>query len=932
MSFTTNRLSLRRRVLFGTTLLALGGFLATGVASCVTLPDIDPSKCGNSVLEPENGEACDVDSALCGSPSSIGACRFLCDYQDDAGIQCPTGFGCGLDGICRKSNGLTDSPISIGGGGIQKLMSGDFDGDGRLDVVAVGFSTADVHFLTTEGNIERTVTLPNDMGLPGVGDVNGDLLSDIVLSFDRSVGVLLGQEDRSFAPQSYTAMFVAPKTKKLVPLGAYSTDAVILAFGDVGGDTSVEFIKLNAEGGHERKPATMMPVSGTLVGEVATKGATISNIACGITAFEVGSKGVFPARLVVGSRCGTDDVVPNVTPLPGVEPWGGAYFAKKDNDNVAYLFFGVTNGNPSLKVIKTDMAGVAGAPENFLDYEAGNCIESIPSLASEPLAVGDLNGDSYPDFVDSRGILLYNPNKAKQFTRICHSYSFTDPMDLEKTSVSWTHAVIGDFNGDGLDDVLGSRVGEGVLDLWTWQSGGFNTIPISVGDRVDELVTGDFDGDTIADAAFRFAAPPDMGMGMGGKTPPTPLFAMFGNPLSLPSPPQSLGFLDGMKHIAAGRIKGISSAGQPDILSDLVVLSEGNETNQTMPLTLFQGNITRNLAAPLSLQRDSTTLEVKSTDTVFGVFISKFGVPACDRFNSSAMMTMTDTPPEPSSIVALGSSGSIWLAGCKADGSSLPAQEKLKLGNGSFLFAPVDRALNNDALAVFMSNPPFDDGMGMGMDRLLGLGTIEYQGGTEFSDLPKQLSGISSDIRLPKAEILKAETLLNVPFAFADLDNNGLRDVILTGKTGTQRKIFIFWNGDANDLSGNITANSTTMTEYKFNPNVQPSRSDSKSRADESDIMDVVGINFDDDQLGELAILTQEHVYIAKPSRVELTEVQTEGSAPLTLPLLFGNQAFADIRGGKALLSIDANSDGIDDLIVADSGKLLLYIGTERLK
>jgi hypothetical protein len=122
------------------------------------------------------------------------------------------------------------------------------------------------------------------------------------------------------------------------------------------------------------------------------------------------------------------------------------------------------------------------------------------------------------------------------------------------------------------------------------------------------------------------------------------------------------------------------------------------------------------------------------------------------------------------------------------------------------------------------------------------------------------------------------------------------------------------------------------MTEYKFNPNVQPSRSDSKSRADESDIMDVVGINFDDDQLGELAILTQEHVYIAKPSRVELTEVQTEGSAPLTLPLLFGNQAFADIRGGKALLSIDANSDGIDDLIVADSGKLLLYIGTERLK
>jgi hypothetical protein len=934
-SFMTNRSKLRRKVLVGTTLLALGGFLAASAASCVTLPDINENQCGNSVVEPENGEACDEETERCGLPSSIGACRFLCDYQTAGGIECPTGLGCGLDGICRKSDGLSDSPISIAGGGIQKLMSGDFDGDGRQDVVAVGFSTADVHFLTTEGYIERTVTLPNERGFPGVGDINGDELSDIVLALDRSVGVLLGQEDRSFAPQSYTTMFVAPKTHKMIPIGAYSADGAILSFSESkSGDTSVEFITLNEEGGHIRLPAGPAPVPGTLIGAVATKSVIVGNEICGVAAFELSARGVLPARVVYGQRCGIGDLSYVDIPFPqGYSPWGGAYFADADKDGFEYLFLGLSNGIPSLKMILSDSTGQE-FPLPDLGFEAGNCDPANPRLASAPLAVGDINGDSYPDVIDNRGILLYTPYAGTRFTRVCHSYSYSDPADKEKILVAWTNAVIGDFNGDGLDDVMASRVNEGVIDLWTSGPGGFNTIPIFVGGRVSELVAGDFDGDAISDVAFRFA-PPTGADPMMMTMAPTPLFAMFGNPLALPSPPQPLGMLKGMQHIAAGRIKGANWAGQPDVISDLVVLSASDDPGDDMPITLFQGNVTRNLTAPLSLQEATKTASsVLSTDRVFGIFISKFGASACNRFKDP-MDPTTDSTATPSNIIALGDSGRIWLAGCAADGSSLPAQKNLNLQDVSFLFAPVDRTSGNDALAVFMSNPPFKDG-DMSPPPSLGLGLIEYQGGKEFSKLPELLDKIDFNTQLPKV------TNVDVPYAFADLDDNGLRDVIVTGKTGVQRKIYVFWNGDATNTSGKLEAN--TMTAFDFTPLATPNGPGMPpSDETDNDIKDIVGINFDGDHFQELAILTNNHVYIAKLTLAEVKkeneeEEEEEKDAPLELEtgrplgLLFGNSAFADIRGGQAILAIDANSDGIDDLIVAESGKLLLFIGTERLK
>lgn len=928
MSFTTNRSSLRRRFLFGSSVLTLVGLLAIGVEGCDPLPDIDAKQCGNHVIEPDNGEVCDENTTACGAPATIGACRFICDYQV-AGA-CAPGYGCGIDQICRKSDGLSDAPISIAGGGIQKLLSGDFDGDGRTDIAAVDFSSLDVHFLTTEGYIESTVTLPNEVGFPSIGDVNGDGRSDIVLPLDRSVGVLLGQEDRTFAPQSYVTMLVAPNTRQLVPLGAYTKDSVILSFSENMGKTSVEFLMLNEKGGHERIPAGA--IAGSLAGAVATKGVVVANTICGAAAFELNATMSTPAQIVVGRSCANNELTFEVNSFPpGYSPWAGVYTASADKNGFEYLFFGMTDGNPSLQVVKSNNVNPEGPAEKFLDFEPGNCFEAFPSLASVPLAIGDVNKDGYPDVVDSRGILLYTPDAAKRFTRLCHEYAFTDPMNMMDVPAAWTNAVIADFNGDGRDDVLAARKGQGVLDLWSWQAGGFNTTTIAISGTVAELVSGDLDGDTIADAAFRLIMPPTPPM---GESEPAPLFAMFGNPLGLPSPPQVVGFVKDMQQLAIGRINGKNAGGQADILSDLVVLSaippapNDPPEGKMMPLTLVQGNFTRNLLSPLRLQ-SSTTLDQEKSDQVNAVFVSKVATVACPAEDTSS-----DPKLAPSNIMTVGER-TIWIAGFNDDGSSVPIEEDVNIGDARFLFAPVDPDRHSkpasdcptepapNMLATFMNTPTFSNQMPPPSGRF-GLGLIGVdEMGVKFKPLADGLPEIDIDMRLPSI------TNPDAPYAFADIDNNGRRDVILTAQKDQKRIIYVFWNGD--DKAGSGPFNISAQTSFPFSvPNTMPGNMGMMG-----DIVDIAALNLDDDPYKELAILVRDRVYFAKLSFQTEQDPSLPAKDPrqLTLMTLMDIPAsVGGIRGGQALLAIDANSDGIDDLVVADSGKLLLFVGTERLQ
>ncbi|HRI71776.1 MAG TPA: VCBS repeat-containing protein, partial [Polyangium sp.] len=806
-SYTKNNHQRRRRVgIIGGYFLALGALIALSAPGCEPLETITENQCGNRVIEPANGEACDEISDRCGAPSTIGACRFVCEYPDTLGEQCPEGNGCGLDGICRRSNGLSDLAISIAGGDTWRLLSGDFDGDDRTDMVAVGLNTADVHFMTTDGFIEGTISLPNERGMPAIGDVDGDGISDIVLALDRSLGILLGQEDRRFVTQGRPMMYLPPATKKVVPLGDFADDGYILQFSEVATPvtgqplTKIDFLTFTKEGGREHPGEAIPPIPGSQVGAIAAAGIVDGGIRCANVAFEV-TAAMLPnmnlaPRVVLGTKCQGGVTGQMIDLPPGTKPWGGAYLGDADSTGERYLFFGAEGmAGPELHVSRINTLGAAMGSIKFLDVNAGEC---LTSLASAPLAIADFNGDGYPDIADSRGVIVSNPGSSGATpSRHCLQYQWVDPNDAMKEAIGWTQVVVGDFNGDGRKDLLGARKNDAVLDLWIWQTGGFNTVPISVGAPVSDLVSGDFDGDGIADAAFRLMEP------LSPEAPPdtqpdaeahTPLFALFGNPMGLPSSPRVIGFFRPSEHLIAGRMWGWNSAGRVDVMSDIAIISPKDKEMRNS-VTIVQGNPTRNLVSPLTLTKNAT-LDVLSTDNIYGVVVSQFGVEQCEYPTEREGQELT-----PSNVIAMGD-GTLWLAGCYANGSSHSVDEMLIQDNGPLLFTPVDPVESVDPnspnestmgattkLGMFMNTPtksasstPMIDG--------IGLGQVEFLDKDNFVSLDVDLPILSDNVQLP---ILNAP---DVPYLFADLDHDGRRDVILTAQSDTQRKVLIYWSVD----------------------------------------------------------------------------------------------------------------------------------------
>ena len=103
---------LRRRPFF------LFPLLAASLLSCVNLPTIEETRCGNGFIEP--GEDCDnfdqttpkdggAKGAVCNASGTVNQCRFSCEEDSDCKSDPVSGAGsgwrCGVDKICRQPKG-----------------------------------------------------------------------------------------------------------------------------------------------------------------------------------------------------------------------------------------------------------------------------------------------------------------------------------------------------------------------------------------------------------------------------------------------------------------------------------------------------------------------------------------------------------------------------------------------------------------------------------------------------------------------------------------------------------------------------------------------------------------------------------------------------------------------------------------------------------
>lgn len=162
----------RRNVLalLACTLTATGG-----VGACHVFQTPPLGVCGNKIVEPEIGEACeDADPAVCGQPGSDFGCLLRCNtIANGAVTTCPAGLACAPDGVCRVGHLAFTDALRLSAGAVRQLVAADTTGDGRAELVSLSDHMT-VHALD-ESLAVQTAWTPNWLVL---GDTDFAAASD----------------------------------------------------------------------------------------------------------------------------------------------------------------------------------------------------------------------------------------------------------------------------------------------------------------------------------------------------------------------------------------------------------------------------------------------------------------------------------------------------------------------------------------------------------------------------------------------------------------------------------------------------------------------------------------------------------------------------------------------------------------------------------
>jgi len=894
------------------------------MASCLSLPEIEAGICGNRVKE--DGEECDGypqgtladagdaeaeagDAGADAEPQEHCGrqCRYVC-REDGTDFKCPAdeGYSCGVDGVCRRSSGLSASEIVLSNAGARRLASGDFDGDGRVEAVLFTETAVDIQYFSTGGSVEKTVSVPNEGRFPGLGDLDGDGRTDLALNLGRSVGVLLGQENRTLVPRNYPTMAAPNATSTLVPFGFGAEDWTLLAF--VGGDTTTQIEALvlpDANGGPRTIPVEKTPpepLLGTLQGAIGvTKKVFPNTDGCPTVVFELAevdsagipaSIGIIHCEDVNGPK-----VVLDTLPLGG-KAWGGVFVADIDQDGNEDFIYGSRSSigsSDGTLYVKRGSPFAENDPVPLTTESLETC-QTSTRLRGNPLAMGDLDGDGYPDIVDKDGVWFYRKAPAQPF-RKCMA-----------ESSEWQQALIGDFDGNGFPDLLAMRGKQPLLDFWSGAGGGtFHTSKISIDAPIGRLVGGDFNGDTLYDAVLSTAAPENKNP---EGSPPAIIehIALFGRPFAPPDVQTPLGAFRGAQNLVAGFVTGRNALGEMDALSDLVVLSAPVESAGSPLVSVLPGRAGSALLSPLFVRQSLAALpgagpETTAVDPPNQILVARFATEICREPNTKPE-DASATDETRSTLVTLGADR-IWVAGCGDEGTSNIVAESLSLTEeGGALIAPSAHDASHEYVALFAAGR---DEKGNVIDAKV---AIEDD---KLADAPGMSTAPSYETLAPSL-LLPTGTSPERPSLLVDVDGDGLRDLVLTTQS---MEVVVFWNDlPSEGVRGGIT--SDNYTSFSLPPEIFKD-----SKPERLDIADMAFANLDHDPMKELIVMSPSGVY-----RFDLDSPRGTASAHIAVATQF-DTPISTLRDGQALLVLDANSDGVDDLVIADNKRVVLYLGQE---
>lgn len=505
-------------------------------ASCAELTEIGADVCGNGVAEV--GEDCDDvagrlpkqgqpdASTACLGRGSVNQCRYGCVSSKD----CPTGWGCNLEqGTCAAPTGTFTPLEPVDKNGAVRLVAGDFDGDGRTDLVLSqpsgldGNSLASAYFYTSGMRIRERVALPISLGVTasipssvttkalaavssaGASATAADAgesafpISDLTFASAFGLGILRGSTDRPFVPELFPYLSLSfglpdQKASQIIAIPKPPRDGSLR--GQVGYFLTVKLGNQTALVPFELNGAPRFDPAITTAGNpqdvrflVAPGGEALCFRGDGCAQALVWSK--TPQNrdlLIVDAPPNVQRNPPRFTVEPGIDAVG---VGDVDGDAIPDVVIGPKVGAGAQKEAFCPFVLYGNklrAGNASLERLAGNCV-------GEPfVGLVDLNGDGLADFV--YGSSIHVTSRADGGAQITRAEAY------RRSSSSWSQLEVGDFDGDSRVDAILAVQGQSGLDVVRGGTGEMRVLSVPTPEPVDVITSGYFDADRMIDVAY----------------------------------------------------------------------------------------------------------------------------------------------------------------------------------------------------------------------------------------------------------------------------------------------------------------------------------------------------------------------------------------------------------------------------------------------
>ena len=487
--------------------------LAALVAGCAELPD--EGVCGNRLIEPALGEACDdgADSALC-----TASCELKCvsgvpagytevDAVDvdgdgiDEQVSCPVGSACGWDLLCRRPSGLfaTASEGFQFAFDAQQLGLADTNADGLTDLIGlsattirirygdpdqpleldyaesspiVGGQVALVDVPTDDGVVERALHVPSVGGVVEYRFADGVPVPEITLAFAIPNGSELPDEGRDL------------QRLRGVLRGDPAAFASLTVLVPTAGDLVAYDITPTG-------PQVRATCAAGVSGNIAIYGTEVTTAPGEWHDFAVPVTTTGPTRICLfhpQDAWSVDMITLNPALIGRLAPLA----------SVAYAHIGPGDSCPDLLFTVLDPATESVAQTYY--QPLSSLVPGAPCTPNGPprflsmvsgivLATGRAGDAPRDQLVTSAGLYSFDSSGAS-------SVAYSAPR-------TWGSAAIADVDGDGRGEVVAVSFARDDVDVVRFSpvTGAASAYRVDTSRPAQHLVTGDLDGDFVTDVA-----------------------------------------------------------------------------------------------------------------------------------------------------------------------------------------------------------------------------------------------------------------------------------------------------------------------------------------------------------------------------------------------------------------------------------------------